>query len=48
MSSRSPGSPAVLAVACPDCGREAGQVCSSPRGSHWGRVERAAGRGGRH
>ncbi|MFJ3883033.1 hypothetical protein ACIPW5_36995 [Streptomyces sp. NPDC090077] len=38
-----PGSQAVLGVECPDCGSEAGQVCSSPRGAHRGRVERAAG-----
>ncbi|MER7469031.1 hypothetical protein [Streptomyces sp. NPDC097981] len=38
-----PGSPTVLAVACPDCGSKAGEACRSPRGSHRGRVERAAG-----
>ncbi|MDX3539974.1 hypothetical protein PV721_37810 [Streptomyces sp. MB09-01] len=43
VSSMPPGSPTVLAVACPDCGSAAGEACRSPRGSHRGRVERAAG-----
>ncbi|MGW6874589.1 zinc finger domain-containing protein [Streptomyces xanthophaeus] len=37
------GTQAVLSVNCPDCGSAPGQPCRSPRGSHRGRVERAAG-----
>ncbi|MGW9374124.1 zinc finger domain-containing protein [Streptomyces xanthophaeus] len=37
------GTQTVLSVDCPDCGSTPGQPCRSPRGSHRGRVERAAG-----